>query len=344
MSLTELLDNFEILISKIEADDEKSASFKLRQYRSVLRLLKKYPNEKISENQNDLFEYLEENGKKKSSSIVKKIKEYLDTGKISVVEEAKNDPKIKCVRELTKVYAIGPKKALKLYKEHNICTISDLRKHFKKDESILHNKQKLGLKYFDDLEKRIPRKEMQLYEKELKKICKKIAKDMKFSINGSYRRKLKTSGDIDVLISGPKDKVKDYRKQFIEELKNKKIIVADLASGNKKYMGVVKLDKCNHHRHMDIIDTNLEEYPFAVLYFTGSGGFNTIMRAKALLLGYSMNEYALTDKKTKKLLDKKLIKSKIGKEKFETEKDIFKFLDMIYLKPEDRNHNTPSKN
>tara|TARA_B100001093_G_scaffold438213_1_gene437481 strand:+ start:224 stop:1255 length:1032 start_codon:yes stop_codon:yes gene_type:complete len=343
MSLKELVNNFEILISKIEADGEKNAAFKLRQYRSFVRILKKYPYEDLLKNRDDLFEYLEENGKKKTSSIVKKIKEYLDTGVIAAVEDAKNDPKIKCVRELTKVYAIGPKKALKLYKEHDICTIDELRELFKKDNTVLHNKQKLGLKYFDDLEKRIPRKEMEMYDKELKKICKKISKEMKFSINGSYRRKLKTSGDIDVLISGPEDKVKDFRQSFIEELKNKKIIVADLASGNKKYMGVVKLNKCPH-RHMDIIDTNLEEYPFAVLYFTGSGGFNTIMRAKALSLGYSMNEYTLTDKKTKKPLDKKIIKSKIGKESFETEKDIFKFLDMKYLKPEERNHNTPSKN
>ena len=107
-------------------------------------------------------------------------------------------------------------------------------------------------------------------------------------------------------------------------------------------MGKINSSPC--HRRIDIMYTKPSEYPFAILYFTGSGGFNSMMRGVALTKGYSMNEYTLTDKKTKKPLDKKIIKSKIGKESFETERDIFKFLDMKYLKPEDRNHNTPSKN
>ena len=48
-------------------------------------------------------------------------------------------------------------------------------------------------------------------------------------------------------------------------------------------MGIVKLENkgFNIARHMDIIDTEPEHYPFAVLYFTGSGGFNSMMRGVA---------------------------------------------------------------
>ena len=52
------------------------------------------------------------------------------------------------------------------------------------------------------------------------------------------------------------------------------------------------------NRHLDIIETTPGEWPFAVLYFTGSGGFNIKMRRHALSMGYTMNEYSLKNKST----------------------------------------------
>ena len=65
-------------------------------------------------------------------------------------------------------------------------------------------------------------------------------------------------------------------------------------------------------RHLDIIETTPEEYPFAQFYFTGSGGFNVKMRKQALKLGYSLNEYSMTNKKTKTPV-KSLVLEKIEK-------------------------------
>ena len=60
------------------------------------------------------------------------------------------------------------------------------------------------------------------------------------------------------------------------------------------------------------------------------------MRNIALAQGYSLNEYDFTHKGTKKPLTKREIFEKIGKEQFENENDIFKFLNMKYVKPQDR--------
>ena len=79
-------------------------------------------------------------------------------------------------------------------------------------------------------------------------------------------------------------------------------------------------------RRIDIMYTRPEEYPFAILYFTGSGDFNQRMRADALKMGYTMNEYSIKNTDTKKKVD----------QIFMNEKDIFKFLNYDYLKPEDR--------
>ena len=50
-----------------------------------------------------------------------------------------------------------------------------------------------------------------------------------------------------------------------------------------------------------------------------------------------------SDKKTKKPITKEEIISKLGKEKFESEEDIFKFIDLDYVVPENRNTTTLSK-
>ena len=56
-----------------------------------------------------------------------------------------------------------------------------------------------------------------------------------------------------------------------------------------------------------------------------------------------MNEYCLSDKKLKNLQDPNRYITKIGKDQFSSEKDIFKFLDMDYVEPSDRNNITLNK-
>ena len=96
-----------------------------------------------------------------------------------------------------------------------------------------------------------------------------------------------------------------------------------LAKGTKKYNGMSKLSGYLTFRRIDIMITKPEEYPFAILYFTGSKDFNTLMRQHALDRGLSMNEYSLKDMKTKKIVN----------HIFKTEKDIFKYLEYTYVEP-----------
>ena len=103
-------------------------------------------------------------------------------------------------------------------------------------------------------------------------------------------------------------------------------ITEELAKGQKKFMGLGKLHDI--HRRIDIMYTTPEEYPFAILYFTGSKEYNQKMREKALTYDYTMNEYGITyvDESDGKLDDKVFV----------NEKDIFDFLEMDYVKPCER--------
>ena len=85
-----------------------------------------------------------------SSNIDKRVIEKLtnleDT--LKSVEETENEP----FQILTEVHGIGPKKAEDLISK-NIRSISDLKSH----TNLLTDPQKIGLKYFDDIRKKIPR-------------------------------------------------------------------------------------------------------------------------------------------------------------------------------------------
>ena len=100
------------------------------------------------------------------------------------------------------IYGIGPKMASKLADKNglNVSSISELRE---RQDELLNDVQKKGLKYYEDILKRIPRKEINIYNKLLLKYFNEVkSKNSKSTIQivGSWRRGAKTSGDIDVII------------------------------------------------------------------------------------------------------------------------------------------------
>lgn len=343
-----LIDILNILLQKHQAniDGLTTSSFKIRSFNKMITIMTSFPRTHIVSTE-EIENYFKDNGVKNPKKISIIVKEYLKRGSFSEATDAANHPIIKSVLNLTKIYGIGPKNAKKLYEDHGIITIADLRIKVKTEPDIINNKVKIGLKYHTQLEKRIPRNEIDKYKEVIENICTEISPNLKMSINGSYRRGLSTSGDIDILITSNNadDNPGELRKSLIKKLKKEKVIIETLANGKKKFMGIGKLTRKGFTiaRHIDIIDTTLNEFPFAVLYFTGSGGFNTNMRTEALKKGYSINEYTISDKNTKTPIDSSKIMSKIGKNGFETEKDIFDFLDIDFVKPEERNTITLSK-
>ncbi len=255
-----------------------------------------------------------------------KIQEIIETGTCAAYEKIKNmsDDRRKemdAKKLFMNIHGVGPQHAGKLVKA-GFRTIQDLRNLSDEElDQYLNDVQKRGLQYFEDMQKRIPYKEIQGHEKYLKSVLKKIDPDAELTIAGSYRRKNKDSGDIDLLIKASSKKIYD---NFIDILTQEKYLVAQLARGSKKYMGMGKYK--SFPRRIDIMYTRPEEYPFAILYFTGSSEFNQEMRAEALSQGLTMNEYSLKYTDTKKKVD----------HVFTTEKDIFDYLKYEYIAPEKR--------
>ena len=68
-------------------------------------------------------------------------------------------------------------------------------------------------------------------------------------------------------------------------------IILETSYGNTKALVIAKLQDKPTARRVDFLYSPPEEYPFAVLYFTGSKAFNTVMRGYALRMGVSLNEH-----------------------------------------------------
>ena len=301
-------------ILKALGDYEKmnKESFKASSYYKALKGINSMDKEFTLEN---IYEI-----KGVGKSIYEKIEIIINTGTHPNYEKIteKKDPR----EDFMQIYGVGPGKAKELM-NMGYDSIQSLRESPSLKE-ILNEKQLIGLKYYEDILTRIPYNEITEHEFLLKETLESLFPGAELTIAGSYRRRNETSGDIDILIkSDGKNSGKKIMSDFVDALYKKGYMSETLALGNKKFMGISKISSGITGRRVDIMVTTEKEYPFAILYFTGSADFNPKMRQKALDMGYSLNEYSLTDIKTKLDMDKEFLE----------EKDIFDFLKMDYVEP-----------
>ena len=297
---------------KIIHDYEKinGNQFKVKSYDKAINIIELQLEEVTLEGLKDI--------KGIGDRIMEKIKEFINTGKIKQINDINKDDKYILNKKLTNIYGIGPAKMKELITKIN--KFDDL--YLEENKKLLNNKQQIGLKYFDDLEKRIPYKEGLKHNEIIKNVLKKNNNNIEFDMVGSFRRKNKDMGDIDILI---KDNDTIDLNNIIKNLKESNYVIETLANGKKKFMGICKIENLPPRR-IDILLTNKKHYYFTLLYFTGSYNHNIVMRRIALKKGLSLSEYGYTDLKTNKLLDYAV----------NSEEDIFKIIDMDYVKPENR--------
>ena len=306
----ELMDNLNNIMLK------QGEPFRARAYQKAQETIMTYPDDIFNPNQLKGLPGI-------GSTILDKLNEYVETGTLRILEREKTNP----INILADVYGIGPKKAQELVNV-GIKTINDLR--VRQDE-LLNDIQKVGLKYYEEIQERIPRSEIEEYDNMFNEVFKSVSKgspDAKFEIVGSYRRGAQTSGDIDVIITG---KTGEVYKKFVDKLLEMGVILEVLSRGPSKTLVISRLpgQKSQVARRVDFLYAPPDEFAFAILYFTGSKIFNTVMRQYGLDKGYTFNEHGIYK------LENKKKGSKVDKE-FKTEKDIFDFLGLEFKTPIER--------
>jgi DNA polymerase beta len=304
---TQIINNLRILADYERINKEP---FKVRAYEKVIDSIELY--DKNIETLEDI-KLLKGVGKK----IEDKIVEFIATGNIAEVEDVLKDPKYILGSKLKSIYGVGPAKITELMTK--IKSFEELREH----PELLNEKQKIGLKYYDDMNLRIPMAEGKQHYTIVKNM---LDTGIEFEFVGSFRRKNKDMGDIDILIknkSGNGIVLKDIIKRFVD----KKYVIEKLALGNNKFMGLCRLKPDLPARRIDILLADPSYYYFALLYFTGSYNFNIYMRKIALAKGLSLSEYGFKDSKGN-LID--------TTDSIHSEEDIFKYLELPYTPPHKR--------
>ncbi|KAG7332296.1 hypothetical protein KOW79_004130 [Hemibagrus wyckioides] len=327
-TLNEGITDFLIELANYEKNVNR-AIHKYNAYRKAASVIAKYPHKIKSGTEAKKLDGV-------GAKIAEKIDEYLTTGKLRKLEKIRNDDTSSSINFLTRVTGIGPAAARKFYDE-GVKTLDDL----KKIEHKLNHHQQIGLKYFDEFEKRIPRSEMENMEALILLELEQLDPEYIGTICGSYRRGAESSGDIDILLTHP-DFTSQSHKQprllhaVVEHLESTGFITDTLSKGDTKFMGVCQLQrgvgdenkKDYDHRRIDIRLIPKDQYYCGVLYFTGSDIFNKNMRTHALEKGFTLNEYTIRPLGVTGVPGEPLL--------VDSEKDIFDYIHMKYREPKER--------
>ncbi|EJU00591.1 Nucleotidyltransferase [Dacryopinax primogenitus] len=265
--------------------------------------------------------------------------EIIETGQLQRIQ-AEDTEEYRVCRLFAGIYDVGRKRAHEWWRM-GLRTLEDVEK--RKDEIKLTRNQAIGLKYYDDLQERIPRAEASVIFDKIKELAMTIDGNITLYIMGSYRRGAETVGDIDILLTRDPSDGRTHSgmlNKLIRLLHEKGLLTNDLAvpadthSLEQKYMGIGRLPPDGKMRRIDVLAIPWDQKGAALIYFTGDDLFNRSIRLLAHKKGYSLNQRGLyggiiRDNKRRKMTEGVIIASK-------TEKEIFDILGVPWREPEER--------
>ncbi|KAL2612428.1 hypothetical protein R1flu_024120 [Riccia fluitans] len=272
-------------------------------------------------------------------SMQDQIAEIIKTGKSSRLEHFRQDEKVKAISQFGSVWGIGPSTAQKLYdKGHR--TLEDLE-----NEESLTSAQRFGLKFHEDINKRIPRPEVAEMERLVQKYAESITSGISVLCGGSYRRGKETVGDMDFVVTHPDGKSHaGFLRQLVHKLKEIDFLTEDLTVGMDHkleergvdtYFGLCKYPGREQRHRIDFKVYPIEKYPFGLIAWTGNDVLNRRLRLLAEAKGYKLDDHGLFpvmhDASGEKVMDRS------SGVPCKTEKEVFDKLGFPWLEPNERN-------
>jgi DNA polymerase (family X) len=261
-------------------------------------------------------------------SIAEDIKAFAETGTMPVLESLKERVP-KGLIEWLNISGLGPKNIVKIHQTLGITEITELKEACQ--SGAVAELPGLGQKSADKIIKSIEYLEkfgerarldqaLEIAEP-IFEFVKNLEGVQKAEIAGSLRRYRETIGDIDIIAAADQNAAESIFDAFV----NHELVVEILGRGDTK-----SSIRTENGRQVDLRIVKPEEYPAALMYFTGSKEHNIVMRQRARERGMALNEYGLfklnADKETD--FDQPV--------KTESETDIYKKLDLNFVPPEHR--------
>jgi DNA polymerase (family 10) len=253
-------------------------------------------------------------------STAEKIRELFEKGKVDKLEALRQKHPASVVA-LMRIQGLGPKAVLRLRKELGVASIDDLRRVLA--EHKLRELKGFGAKSEEKIATAVAQLDAQgaltrtpisvalpLAERVLARV-RAVAGVSHASTCGSLRRFSETIGDVDVVVAAEKASA------VMEALVTMPVVDRVLVRGDAKTSVVTR-----RGTQIDLRVVAANQLGAAQLYFTGSKGHNIKLRQRALARGWTLNEYALSEIDSGKVVAS------------ETEEQIYAALGLRYIPPE----------
>jgi DNA polymerase (family 10) len=261
-------------------------------------------------------------------SIAEDIKAFSETGTMPVLDALKKRVP-KGLIEWLNISGLGPKNISKIHKELGISEISELKEACqsgavaelpglgkKSAEKIIKS-----IEYLEKFGERARLDQALEIANSFFSFVKELKGVQQCDIAGSLRRSRETIGDVDILVAADKEDAESVFDAFV----NHELVVELLGRGDTK-----SSVRTENGRQVDLRIVTPEQYPAALMYFTGSKEHNIVLRQRARDRGMALNEYGLFKLNSEKETDfDQPVET-------ESETEIYQKLDLHYIPPEHR--------
>ncbi|KNE93776.1 hypothetical protein PSTG_12879 [Puccinia striiformis f. sp. tritici PST-78] len=271
-----------------------------------------------------------------------------------------------CRARFKGIYGVSQTLALKWYHK-GLRTLDDVRD--RKGGISLSISQEIGLRYYDDLQERISRKEVELIIDQVNKAAVRVDPKLKVLLMGSYCRGEESCGNIEVIVTRNNSDGQTYHdsmSRLYKRLRKDGLITYELSVGKKAdknnlmfpCLCAIKQSGFDKQGRIDLLGVPFNQLGAALIYFTGNEIFNRSLRLKARQMGYTLNQKGLfgsapTDdfqSRFNQLITPSAIPSKLAHSSSssssssktclvasKTEEEIFEILNVPFLLPHERN-------
>lgn len=278
----------------------------------------------------DINNYIEEEKltdiKGIGESIAQDIYSYAAKGTIPVLE-ALNEKIPEGLIKWLEISGLGPKNIYKIHNELGISKLDELKKACE-DGSVASLKglgkksaEKIlkSIKWMEEHSQRCRLDEALAIARPLFDFMKDQNGVEQIEIAGSLRRSKETIGDVDILIGADESGATSLMEAFV----NHELVIEILGRGDTK-----SSIRTRDGRQADLRIVKPEQFPAALMYFTGSKEHNVVMRQRARERGMSLNEYGLfkLDDDGNTDFDQPV--------SYQSESDIYNHLDLNFIPPE----------
>lgn len=224
-------------------------------------------------------------------SIAEDIYSLFETGEIPVLTELKQTVPAGLIKWLD-ISGLGPKSVYKIHHSLGITELDELKKACedgsvaalpglgaKSAEKILKS-----IAWMEQFSERCRLDEAHIIADRVVGLLKDQPGVQEISVAGSYRRSMETIGDIDVLIGASEDVASTLFDVFTGD----EHVMEVLGRGDTK-----SSVRTREGRQVDLRIVKPEQFPAALMYFTGSKEHNVALRQRARDRGMALNEYGL---------------------------------------------------